>query len=349
MATAIVYSDATAVDGYVGRQGANEAFATLISSAGNTNNSTFNTSAVGIRAQSTAPFWRDCYRGVFLFNVYAALPAGATISAATLDFYVVTKTADNFSASLVLTNAPVGSYTALANSDYQNLYGTPIEHATGRIALASFAAADTIQFTLNPTALTTAQSTLLSGNVFELAVRIDYDFDGNTPAHVAGGSSRIDLGTVEQALTARRPTLTITYTTGLPTPEQVPQTPAGGAPTVPPAPPPTSSSGGTSSIPGFGGGETTTGQGGGPEVLTPAPLLPAPLVPDPIVNIPFPKQQDPIGDRPRDPEAAVSATVKVILQDGTPMRAGSSGFLRPGVTTADRRRRYRGGPPMSKS
>ena len=213
MASITMQSSASAVDGRVQRGGVNEDWATLIAGAGTAVSYTPTTGySMIFTAHTTTNEWTTNSRMVFLFDP-ASLPTGAVITGGTLQLYCNTISANNFGSSFVLTNAPVTAYTSLITADYNRLHLQKVEHGTARVTVASLSAGSYFTFTLNSTALTTFQSLYDSGNVFELGLMYDWDFDETSPTWSSGLSDDITIMTVEAGST-KWPILSIEYYVG---------------------------------------------------------------------------------------------------------------------------------------
>jgi len=213
MAQLTMQSSASAVDGYVERGGASEPWATLISSAGNAVDYTSSGFTMKLTANATTSLWTGVRRGIFLFDP-SPLPPGSIITGGSISFYCNATTSRVFSSSFVLTNAPVTAYTSLITADYALLHAQPVEHGTARVTLASLVAGTRFAFTLNATALTTFQSLYDSGNVFELGLMFDWDFDEVSPTWQSGAvEDDVTVMTVESGST-KWPILTIEYYVG---------------------------------------------------------------------------------------------------------------------------------------
>jgi len=210
---ASLYSGATAIDGQIIR-GNYESWAALTSGAGtlaNTSDTSINM-RIGGTATTSGEF-SQLSRGVLLFDVAASskIPEGAVATAATLTLWPTGNPTDNFVSSLVLTNAPVTSYTSLVVADYALLKAQPVEHGTTRKAVSSITLNTPFTFTLNQAALATLNSTLESGNVFELGLMFDWDYLDVAPAWVASKQDDVFLGSVNHATASKRPVLAVTY------------------------------------------------------------------------------------------------------------------------------------------
>lgn len=214
MSAITMQSGASAVDGYAGREGASESWATLIAGAGNTADYTAETGySMLLQSTATSGKWQGLRRMVFLFDP-APLPTGAIITGGSLSLYANATTARNFSSSFVLTNAPVTAYTSLIAADYALLHAAPVEHATARVTLASLTAGARFSFTLNAQALVTFNSLYQSGNVFELGMMFDWDFDGVSPTWQSAVTDDITI-MMSEAGSTKWPILSITYRVGM--------------------------------------------------------------------------------------------------------------------------------------
>jgi hypothetical protein len=115
----------------------------------------------------------------------------------------------------VLGNAPVTAYTSLIAGDYQLLNAQKVEHGTARVAVADIVVGTRVVWTLNAQALTTFQSLYDSGNVFELGVYFDWDFDATSPTWASSVTDDINFYARNGATSSQWPLLTITYRVGM--------------------------------------------------------------------------------------------------------------------------------------
>jgi hypothetical protein len=203
-----LYSDATAVDGYVHR-GSFGTWAQVTGGVGEA--ADYNGVNVQMKFKYAGSSWSTIARGVFLYNVAANLPENAEVTAAVLSLKCLSTTPDYHGESLVLTNAPVTAYTSLIAGDYQLLKTGPVEHGVGRVAVADLVGGEAFTFELNQTALDTLNSTIVSGNVFELGLFFSSDFDGTEPVSPPTAEESVLIGSVNNVTEANRPTLTLTY------------------------------------------------------------------------------------------------------------------------------------------
>lgn len=213
MSTIVMNPGTTAADGRTGREGADESWATIIAGGGNAADHTAAGVTMRLQSSGTSNQWAALRRGVFLFDP-APLPDGAIIQSGTLALYCTAK-ADTFLSSMVLTNAPVTAYTSIVAADYALLGGTKVEHGTARITVASITAPGWVTWTLNAQALTTFQSLYESGNVFELGVYFDWDFDEVAPTWASSTTDDINFYARNGGTSSQWPTLTIVYRVGM--------------------------------------------------------------------------------------------------------------------------------------
>lgn len=328
---------ADAVDGRVGREGQIQDWADIVAGAGNTVNYTNNGVSILVTARPDVGKWSAIRRGVFLYDP-ADLPDGATITGGSLSLRVNTISGgDPFGSTMVLGNAPVAAYTSLSTADYFTLYSTPVEHSDTRVAVSSLSVGDRAVWPLNAQALTTFQSLYASGNVFELSVRFDCDFDDIEPTWSADASVGVIFDGWRTATEAYRPILTIEYEVSSTGPGAGGDIGSGGGGNP-------ATSGGTSGFTPPGAG-TSAGTTSTTTILAPAPMIPPPLAPAPLEPLPFPVNTP--EDRPSAP-SEVDPAVRVVLQaskGGTPTERQVSAF------GATRRlyRRYRAGPSSTPS
>src|SRR3972149_844308 len=209
MASITMESSASAVDGYVGREGASEGWSSLISSAGNNADYTDTRVIMKLTAYSALDQWSAVRRGVFMFDP-VSLPTGAVILGGSLSLNPQNTPTDNFLSELVLTNAPVTSPTSLITADFALLHSSPEEYGTARVAVSSISANVRFEFTLNSAALTAFQSLYDSGGVFKLGLMFDWDFESTSPVWV-GGSAEDSITITSVSGVANHPILTIEY------------------------------------------------------------------------------------------------------------------------------------------
>lgn len=213
MAILTVYPDpdpeTTSVDGFAGRNGVDETWATIIAGAGNNSDASgAAASVVNISASATANQWAANNRGILLFDT-SALTAAANISAAVLSLYgnakldmlAITPDID------IYTSTPA-SNTAIANADYSQ---TGAVSQTGSpITYAAFTTAAYNDFTFNATGIGNINKT----GVSKFAARnANYDVSGTVPTYTANLTSRLNVIMADTAGTSTDPKLVITYTT----------------------------------------------------------------------------------------------------------------------------------------
>lgn len=218
MSQMVLHPTSEAVDGYVGREGDFALFDALIAGNGNSKDDTTNRVVMRLNSAVSGGLWSGIRRGVFLFKP-AALPADAIIQSAVFSLWISSAPTDYWKSKLVLTNAPVQSYTSLAVSDFQLLKGHPVEHGVNRVAVADLTSISDwtrVDWLLNEQGLLTFQSLYESGNVFELGLMFHWDFDGINPTQPwsPGVSDDVAFASAQWADSAYWPTLTVDYTIG---------------------------------------------------------------------------------------------------------------------------------------
>jgi len=210
-----IYSGASAVDGYVDNAWNGVSWASLQSSVGFSANDAGTLMYLSLVSTGSGigldKNWGYVRLMILLFDAYSVIPTGATVTSATLNFYAHSApTGDHYASEIVLTNAPVTAYTSLVKGDFELLMGTRIEHGTARIPYASITEG-WYSFTLNSTALTTLNSTLGSGNVFELGMANSWVFDNIEPTWVGAYEDVVTVRTHDHGTSSTWPYLTVNY------------------------------------------------------------------------------------------------------------------------------------------
>jgi len=202
--------DATAVDGYTGRSTFGT-WAQITGGAGESFNTDYTSTVITLKFAYGGSSWSHIRRGIVLANVAAGLPLGTEVTSGYWTFHPLSTPTNNFGQSLVLTNAPVTAYTSLIAADYALLKAAPVEHGVERIALSSIVSGTDFSINLNATALTTLNSTILSGNVFESGLFFSSDFDDDEPVSPPTAEDQVVIASANHATAAFRPTLTLVY------------------------------------------------------------------------------------------------------------------------------------------
>lgn len=205
----------TLVDGRAGREGASEAFATLISSNGNANDTTNANIVMRLQSAAGAGNWQAMRRGFLSFDpTDDPLPAGAIITAAVLSLHVTSPGTNNFTQSICVAKATLASSTGIAAADYQGTKaGGQTEWAT-RVTVASMSAGVRSSWTLNATALAVLQTASDGGNPFIAALYFSADLDATEPTWGMSLTDDVSLASQDSGTAANRPTLTVTYRIG---------------------------------------------------------------------------------------------------------------------------------------
>lgn len=137
-------------------------------------------------------------RGFLVFDT-SSLPDNQEITAVTLKIYITNLWQNAGSIQLTVVEASQASTSSLTGADYDNI---------GTVELASrvTAAAGALTFTLNAT----GRALINKKGYTKLAIVTSKDFDNSAPVD---GSSELDalFATSENATSANRPTLTVTY------------------------------------------------------------------------------------------------------------------------------------------
>ena len=207
MTVLTVYPDANpesvSVDGYVGRTGTSEAWATLKAGAGNASNDSEVNSYI-IIGSGASPNWNDLRRAIFLFDT-SALPDNAVIESAVLSIYGSGKADDAaISPEYKIFGSTPASNTALVNADFTQTQNTPF--CDTAITYAGWSAAGYNAFTLNAAGLAAISKT----GVSKFSLRESkYDAGSTTPTHP--GSAKQTYIYFNTADGTNKPKLDITY------------------------------------------------------------------------------------------------------------------------------------------
>lgn len=203
--------ETTTVDGTVRRQAVDEVFSTLRNGAGNSSsdNSSPNT-AFNIVPSATTDQWARIDRFICLFDT-SSLTSGATISAASLSVYGVSKANDSsISPDMNVYASTPASNTALVNADFSQLGTTAFATA---ISYASIATGAYNDFSLNGTGLAAISKT----GVSKFGIRnANYDVANSAPTWAAPpADNRLVISSAEEMATSQDPKLVVTYTTSI--------------------------------------------------------------------------------------------------------------------------------------
>lgn len=205
--------ESTSVDGYVGRTGVSEAWATIRGGSGNDASDTSTGSeGINVRMESSASTGasgnlQDIHRSVTLFDT-SLLTSSATISAATASIYVLGRniSVNNFAVNLVV--AVPASNTALINADYNIANWTMTLQSDTVTAVNSLTTSAYNDFALNTTGL---------GNVSKTGITKFGWVTGNDRSNSAptyNANSQDDRFNFEYAENSggHKPSLAVTYT-----------------------------------------------------------------------------------------------------------------------------------------
>jgi len=204
MVVLTVNSDATHVDGYVERDGVDEAWATIRAGAGNGSSYAATAAGVKITCSATSNQFATIRRGIYLFNT-SILTAQSTIISAVFSIYVTSRVVTLASQSLSLVDSSPAADNALANGDYANVGGaTPTKYASD-MTLASMTDDAYNDFTLNAAGLAAISKT----GTTKLGLRITKDADNSAPTWGSGNEASV-VHTLAPA-GSNKPKLVITY------------------------------------------------------------------------------------------------------------------------------------------
>lgn len=185
MATTTVYPDAnpetTSVDGYVGRDGADESWATIIAGAGTTSNN-IGTSLTHMRivASATTDQFAQLYRSFYLFDT-SSIDDADSVSAATLSIRATSKTNSLGSPDYVIVSGSPSSDTALATGDFGSVGSTLF----GSVTYANISTAAYTDITLNGSGKAAVSKTGIS----KFAGINSWDFNGTFGGSWSSGAS----------------------------------------------------------------------------------------------------------------------------------------------------------------
>ena len=190
------------VDGYVGRDGVDEALATIIAGAGTTFNDSLTKAYNRLTATATSGQYITLNRSIFLFKTDSI---GADIvTDAVLHLYGQQKYSSGLgSPDLAFVSSNPASNTALANADYGTLGAT--EYAS-RLTWAAFSTAGYNNITFNAS----GRASINTSGITKLGARLSWDVDGSAP-WVSGTLAQLVLYTADQAATSQDPYLTVTH------------------------------------------------------------------------------------------------------------------------------------------
>jgi len=145
-------------------------------------------------------------RGISEFDL-TAVPAGVTVTAATLTLYGTSRNV--FGSQYVVIDLATAFANNLANFNLANFAG--VEQASNRIALSAWALSDGANvFTLNATCIANIQAKL-SGSIY-LATRVSGDFDNVAPSWSGDNAAYAVHNGVGHSDATVHPKLTLTYT-----------------------------------------------------------------------------------------------------------------------------------------
>lgn len=213
MSTLTVYPDphpeTSTVDGQVYRSAASETFATIQGGAGTVVDDSTADFYVYLEASTTTNEFTQLRRCFVLFDT-SPLTAGATISAATLSLWGISKNGNMGSNPLHIVSAAPASNVALVTGDFTTCGTTSF----GTVAFASFDGTNSVytDIALNASGLAAISLT----GITKFGLRLDWDRVASfTGTWGSAQAHYYQIASAENASgTAHAPKLTITYTLG---------------------------------------------------------------------------------------------------------------------------------------
>ena len=212
--TSTFYPDANTetntVDGYVGRNVAQESFAAIIAGAANVaSDSVTSVAAPNITAGSTSNLYTNLRRNIYLFDT-SPLTAAANISSATLSISGTMVISWIKPAEMVVVSSNPASNTAVATGDYGSFGSTDY---SSRVGYAAWNASGYTALSLNAAGI----SAIAKTGITKLGIRLGCDVDATQPTtwlSTVGTSYTAYMA--DQSGTSNDPKLAVTWTSGPP-------------------------------------------------------------------------------------------------------------------------------------
>lgn len=198
--------ETTTIDGYSGRSGLDESFATLRAGAGNTTD-TGNTSSVWtqIKASSTTDQFNTIYRSFFLFDT-SSIESGYIISSGVVSLYrdsIVNQLGATGEIDIV--SSSPASNTALVQADYSQLGSTPF---SSRV-IGDLTSDGYYDWNLDSNGI----SNITKEGISKFGGRVNWDTDGSFGGTWANlQRAALEVRSADTAGTTNDPKLTVTYT-----------------------------------------------------------------------------------------------------------------------------------------
>jgi hypothetical protein len=209
--TLTAYPDAnpetTTVDGYVGRIGVNETFATIVAGAGTGGTDDAGTDVFCyLKASATTDQYDQLRRLFFLFDT-STIGAGSTISATTCSLWGIGKDAGLGQTDLAIVSSNPAANTALADADFSTLGSTSF----GSVAFGSFTSNNTAytDIAMNASGLAAISQT----GITKYGARLDWDRSGTFGGVWGAGLTayyQVDMADNASG-TAKAPKLVVTF------------------------------------------------------------------------------------------------------------------------------------------
>lgn len=198
---------ASAVDGYVWRSVASEAFSTLRNNAGTNSDDSNTVASCRLLASATTNEYSLLERIVTLFDI-GAIPAGSTIDSVNYRLYVESQDTGLTLSGYVVDSSGPASDTALAAGDY-NVAGWADTAHSDVIAPGSVTTSAYNTWVLNATGIALVQTALDGDGIVKLGLRVNNDLANSAPSWSSSAVARVLVTTVEGS---NDPELVVTYT-----------------------------------------------------------------------------------------------------------------------------------------
>lgn len=208
MATDVYYPDASAADGRVYYNGAEDTFANIRAAAGTDHDQPDPGNFILVEAGVTSDTYDSIRRGRLSFNT-GALDAGASISSATITLTGSGKSNDfggGINASIDVVATTPASNSTLANGDYNHFSTTSFAN----IAYTSWNTAGTNVFTLDANGI----ANITKAGISNFGVTMGCDTTNTAPTWSSAFVASMNGYYSNHAGTTNDPVLTVTYTVG---------------------------------------------------------------------------------------------------------------------------------------
>jgi hypothetical protein len=196
------HPESTSVDGYAGRVGSAESWATIIAGAGTVAVTSASTLDYFFLSDNTSDTWARVHRLIVLFDT-SSLGDSAIVSSATCSFYQTTTFINTFGGAFCLVQSTPASNTDIANADYAQVGTT---QQASDINMSSVSQSAYNDFTLNATGIASISLT----SVTKFGSRFSFDRTGTPPTWQGNLRNQLDFNSGDNA--SNKPKLVVTYT-----------------------------------------------------------------------------------------------------------------------------------------